>query len=161
MKVSEKSILGDELIRQVNQGLRESLKVDQKLVDLMTTEEHVTAVKESLDTLVEGINNLRRNHATVDPDVMEAFRTLVQDIRSFNEHNGTEVIPMSREVDDILAGAPFATTGSGYHNTNSTNHVSYGEDNHGHGHYHAMGEHHPLVGVTHENNGCCGGCVMM
>jgi hypothetical protein len=104
MKASEKSILGEELTRKVNQGLRESLKVYQKLVDHMTTEEHVAAVKESLDLAVEGINNLRRNHATIDADVLEAFRTLVQDIRNFNSYNNEEIIPITVEVDEILAG---------------------------------------------------------
>ena len=52
MKTSETSILGEELIKEVNQGLREGLKVFQKLVDNMTTEEHVAAVKDSLDLTI-------------------------------------------------------------------------------------------------------------
>ncbi len=103
MKASETSILGEELIKDVNQGLREGLKVYQKLVDTMNTEEHVAAVKESLDLAVEGINNLRRNHATVDADVLEAFGVLVKDIKNFNKLNKADLIPIPKEVDEILS----------------------------------------------------------
>ncbi len=159
MKASEKSILGEELTRKVNQGLRESLKVYQKLVDHMTTEEHVAAVKESLDLAVEGINNLRRNHATIDADVLEAFRVLIQDIRNFNAHNGEEVIPIAREINEILAGVPFHTQtihhsphdlgapllsggASGYHTMNNS-------------------DTHILGAAAHEDDGCCCGCILM
>lgn len=70
----------------------------------------------------------------------------------------------TRRIGDIteMPGNVVATTGNGYHNDNATNHVPYGDNHgHGHGHYHAMGEHHPLVGVTHEDNGCCGGYVIV
>ena len=102
MKTSETSILGEELIKNVNQGLRESLKVDQRIVNLMKTEEHVAAVKDSLILTVENINNLRRNHATIDTDVLEAFGTLVKDIENFNKLNKAELIPIPKEVNEIF-----------------------------------------------------------
>jgi len=103
MKTSETSILGEELIKEVNQGLREGLKVFQKLVDNMTTEEHVAAVKDSLDLTIEGINNLRRNHATVDTDVLESFGMLIKDIKNFNKLNKADLIPIPKEVNEILS----------------------------------------------------------
>jgi hypothetical protein len=103
MKTSETSILGEELIKEVNQGLREGLKVFQKLVDNMTTEEHVAAVKDSLDLTIEGINNLRHNHATVDTDVLESFGMLIKDIKNFNKLNKADLIPIPKEVNEILS----------------------------------------------------------
>ncbi len=116
MKASEKSILGEELIKEVNQGLREGLEVLQKLVDITHTKEHVAAVKESLDTTIENINNLRRNHAAVDADVLEAFGTLVKDIKKFNKLNKADLIPISKEVDEILSDVKKADANKGLKN---------------------------------------------
>ena len=150
-------MLGAQIIRQINQSVREIIQSSQRLVDIMQSQEGVDSVKEGLGSIIENINNLRLHNAAVDGDVLEAFRTLVRDIRSFNEHNGSEIIPISIEVDNILAGIPHAATGNGHHAANNTTH---GEDNHGHGHYHAMGEDHPLVGA-HQDSGCCSSCIVM
>ena len=103
MKTAETSILDEELIKEVNQGLRKGLQSFQQLVDKMTTEEHVTAVKETLVTIVENINSLRSNHATVDADILEAFGASVKDIKNFNKLNKADLIPIPKEVNEILS----------------------------------------------------------
>jgi len=70
----------------------------------MKSQEEVDSIKEGLSATIKNMNGLRRNHATIDADVLEAFRTLVQDIRNFNSYNNEEIIPITVEVDEILAG---------------------------------------------------------
>ncbi len=164
MKTSEKSILGDELIRQVNQGLRKRLLSFQQLVDIMTTEEHVAAVKKSLITIVETINGLTRNHATVDADVLEAFKAVVQDIRNFNAHNGEEVIPIAREIDEILAGSPITqTTHHATHHDLGTPLLDSGASDYHPPHYQTMNNNHThVVGASaHQDSDCCCSCILM
>jgi hypothetical protein len=103
MKVPKTSILGEELIKDINQELRESLKVYQQSVDIMDSNEEVAAVRKSLNLTIENINNLRRNHAAVDADVLEAFGTLVKDIKKFNKRNKADLIPIPEEADKILS----------------------------------------------------------
>jgi len=165
MKTSEKSILGAELIRQVNQGLRKGLQTLQQLVDKMTTEEHVSAVKETLVTTVENINGLTRNHATVDADVLEAFKAVVQDIRNFNAHNGEEVIPIAREIDEILAGSPITqTTHHANHHDLGTPLLDSGASDYHPPHYQTMmnNNHTHVVGASaHQDSDCCCSCILM
>lgn len=168
MKASEKSIIGEDLTRKLNQGLREALEVYQQSVDVMNTEEEVASVNKSLKLAVEGFNNLRRNHAAIDSDVLEAFRTLVQDIRNFNDFNHAVLIPIPREVDDILAEVPFhaQTTPHAVHHDLGEPLLSGGASDY-HPHYQTMTTHnnndtHVVGAAAHQDSGgCCCSCILM
>ena len=165
MKTSEKSILGEELTRKVNQGLRESLKVDQRIVDLMTTEEHVATVRDSLALTVENMNNLRRNHAAIDHDVLVAFRALVRDIRNFNDANREEIIPITQEIDDILAGMPFHTQTTHHAVQHDLGAPLLGSSDYHSPHYQTMNHNnndtHVVGAAAHQDSDCCCSCILM
>jgi hypothetical protein len=169
----------EKQIREINEGLRSSLASAIGLAKAISTEEGVVTLQEGLNRYAKGIGTFINLHVPLDQDVIIAYAELRRLATELNEDNradndGRDILTIPRpytvhpDTQAVMTfpfpELPTATaTGSGYHNTNSTNQVPYGEGNHGQGHgdYHAMGEHQPLVGVTHEGNGCCGGCVMM
>jgi hypothetical protein len=166
-------------IKEINEGLRSGLSSSIKLAKATSTAEDVALLQEDLNGYADEIGTFINLHIPLDQDVIIAYAELRRLAAELNEDNRADndgrdilTIPLPYTVHPDTHAVttfpfpelPLATaTGSGYHNANNTNHVPYGEGNHGQGHgdYHAMGEHQPLVGVTHEDNGCCGGCVMM
>jgi hypothetical protein len=161
-------MLGEDLIRQINQALREGIQSSQRLVNVMKSQEEVDSIKEGLSATVINMNGLRRNHAAIDADVLEAFRTLVQDIRNFNDFNHAVLIPITQEVDDILAGVPFhaQTTHHDTHHDLGAPLLSGGASDYHHPHYQTMTTHnndtHVVGAAAHQDSGgCCCSCVLM
>ena len=132
-------------------------------VDVNDQIEGAALLQTALDNTARILWRLRDGGAAIDQEVLNAFDQFNQNIVAFNNANHQTLV-QPRRIGDIteMQGDVVVETGSGYHNANSTNHVPYGEDNHGHGHghYHAVGEHQPLIG-NHQDSGCCGGCIMM
>ena len=163
-------------IRDVNAGLRSSLAEAIELAKVVHTEEGMAQLQKSLDRHADGIGTFINLHVPFDQDVIIAYEELRRLAAELNEDNradndGRDILTIPRPYTihpdtQAVTTFPFPelplaiATGSGYHNDNGTNHIPYGEDNHGHGHYHAMGEDHPLVG-NYQDSSCCSGCVMM
>jgi hypothetical protein len=105
-------MLDEELTKEINQALRESIKSSQKLVNRMQSQEEIDSIKEGLSAAIKNINGLKKNNATIDADVLEAFGTLAKSIKKFNEFNGAELIPISKEVDNILFNGTNISTSS-------------------------------------------------
>jgi len=162
-------------IRDANESLRSGLASSIKLAKAINTEEGVAGLQRSLNMYADNIGTYINLHVPFAPDVILAYAELRRLATKLNEDNRADndgrdilTIPQPYTVHPdthAVTTFPFPelppATGNGYHHDNATNHVPYGDNHgHGHGHYQAMGEHHPLVGVTHEDNGCCGGCVI-
>ena len=166
-----------DIIRDINAGLRSGLSSSIKVAKATSTAEDAALLQEDLNGYADEIGAYINLDVPFDQDVIIAYAELRRLAAELNEDNradndGRDILAIPRPYTihpDTHAVTtfpfpelPLATaTGSG----NNTNHVPYGEDNHGHGHghghYHEMVEHHPLIAGAHEDNGCCGGCIMM
>lgn len=158
-------MLGADIIKQINQALRESILSCQKVVDKMERQEEIDSVNKVLSITIENINTLRQHQATIDADVLEAFRTLVQDIRNFNTHNHEEIIPITTEVNDILDGVPIQTTHHATHHGLGTPLLEGGASDYHPPHYQTMNHNnndtHVVGAAAQESNDCCCGCILM
>jgi len=158
----------DKLTAEMIKGYHEMAKIAmgqaQEIIDELRSgidDEDVSLVKgiqTGLDHAAHVLWILRDRGVTIDPTILREFDILNQNIVALNNANHQTLV-QTREIGDVteMPGNVVATTGNGHHAVNNTTH---GEDNHGHGHYHAMGEDHPLVGA-HQDSGCCSSCIVM
>lgn len=163
-------------IRELNQAIKEQIAAGQKLVDIMDEDHEIASVQNGINVAIKCLKRLISDHAVVDPEIIPALRTLIGDIRAFNEANHEELVTIPEGTDTIIAARPAAGSGGSSTSTGSggeehpvpSNHTGYNGDarggaGDGAGGYHAIDDdalHLKLVGTDVHKDGWCPGCTI-